>query len=659
MKRMMLLLGLVGLVVVAVAACGQRPAAPEQGAGEPEATTAAASPEATAGEAEEAGTDTEAADVMAFEPAQKGGTLVIGQGQEPDTLYRLGGSMLAGSHILNSIYDGPIEGLDYDYQPVILEALPKIEEAGSGATLEMVTVQAGEHYVDPESQEVVTATAELPDLPQITARFTMKEGLTWDDGTPVTADDSVFAHELACHPDTPQSKFTCDRTASYTKIDDRTVEWKGLPGFTDQTYFVNFYAPLPRHQVGADGTTTMENMEPKALLEDEVFTRKPLSYGPFKVVEWVSGDHITLERNEYYWRKDEGLPLLDSVIHRFIPDPNALLAALKTGEVDVATQDGMDINQFDALEDAKESGEITPHYVVGTVWEHIDFNLSPVDERVPLGACKELRQAIAYGTDRDTMVADIQKGQTQIQNTFVPQEHWAYPPEDQLVTYEYDAATAQQLLDDLGFSETNDQGVRVAAKDIQCTIGTDVAGATKEQTIPAGTPLELTLNTTAGNDMRQATTLLFQQNMKDIGVKVNLDYLPADVVFEDGPDGPVFGRRFDLVEFAWLTGVQPPVSLYYCTEVPSADNSWAGQNATGWCNPEYDRLGKQAENTLERAEALPSYHQAQRLFMEELPVVPLFARVKVMATSPQVVNFRPNATVNSETWNIETWGFQP
>jgi peptide/nickel transport system substrate-binding protein len=65
---------------------------------------------------------------MAFEPAAKGGELVIGQGQEPDTLYLHGGSMLAASHIQNSLYDGPIEGLSYDYQPVILEKLPKIED---------------------------------------------------------------------------------------------------------------------------------------------------------------------------------------------------------------------------------------------------------------------------------------------------------------------------------------------------------------------------------------------------------------------------------------------------------------------------------------------------------------------------------------------------
>ncbi len=180
------------------------------------------------------------------------------------------------------------------------------------------------------------------------------------------------------------------------------------------------------------------------------------------------------------------------------------------------------------------------------------------------------------------MVDEIQKGKTHVQNTFVPQEHWAYPPEDMLITYDFDPDKAMQMLEDLGFTDADGDGYREASEDITCTVTTDLEGTTKDQLIPAGTPLELTLNTTAGNQMRQETTLLFQQNMKDIGVKVNLEYLAANVFFGDGPDGPLFGRRFDLGQFAWLTGVQPPVGLYYCTRDP--------QRGEQLGRPERDRL---------------------------------------------------------------------
>lgn len=658
MRKLFTLIGLLSLLVFLPAACGpgggadeatEEPAVEATEPTEPMTPTEAADMPAT--------DDTMSADVFAFDPAAAGGTLVVGQGQEPDTLYIYGGSMLAGTHVLNSIYDGPIEGLSYDYQAVILEQLPKLENEDGSATLEMVSVEAGAQYVDPETQEVVTATETVADLPQITASFTIRDGVTWQDGTPVTAEDSVFSQTLACHPDTPSSKFTCERTASYTATDERTVQWVGLPGFTDQTYYTNFYTPLARHQTNADGTA-LQDMEPGAILEDETFARSPFSYGPFQVSEWESGDHITLTRNQHYWRSDEGLPFLDSVIHRFIPDSNALLAAVEAGDVDVATQDGLDISQAEALDNAKAAGNVEPWYVTGTVWEHIDFNLRPVDDTiVPIGACTDVRRAIALGTDRGQMVDVIQQGKTSIQNTYVPEEHWAYPSSDMLVTYDYDPEAAMAMLDAVGFTDADGDGVREAQSDITCTVTTDVEGNTVDQVIPAGTPLALSLNTTEGNVMREETTLLFQQNMTDIGVEITLDYLPANVFFADGPDGPLFGRRFDLGEFAWLTGVQPPVALYYCTEVPGEENSWAGQNETGWCNPDYDRVGKQAATTLERDDSLPLYHQAQQIFMDELPVLPLFARVKVMATRPDVVNFSPNATVNSELWNVEAWGF--
>ena len=666
MKRWLTLVALVGVLGLGMAACAQPQSSAPSGGDETTAEGTPAEGEAGATEPGEAMTETaKAGDPLAFEPAQKGGTLVIGQEQEPDTLYRLGGSMLAASHVLNSIYDGPIEGMDYDYQAVILKSLPKLENGG--AVLDKVAVNAGEQYVDSETQEVVTATEKVADLAQLTVTFEMVDGLAWEDGTPVTGEDSVFAQKLTCDPLTPASKYTCERTTSYTATDDKTVVWKGLPGFTDQTYYTNFYAPLPRHHKGADGTP-MSEMKADVILKDEVFTRKPLSYGPFKVDEWVSGEKIVLSRNEHYWRAGEGLPFLDKVVHQFIPESNALLTNLKAGDIDVAL--GLTLEQYDGLLDAEKSGEATPHFIVGTSWEHIDFNLDPTDadKRVPVGACSEVRQAIAHGTDRQNMVDEIQKGKTKVQNTFIPEDHWAYPPQGTTTVYDYDAAKANQLLDDLGFSERVDakpstdpseqfEGYRVAAKDIACTITTDVKGTTKEQKIPKGTKLELTLNTTEGNTLRQQSTLLFQQNMKDIGVLVNLEYLAANIYFEDGPKGPLFGRRFDLAQFGWLTGVQPPVGLYWCSEIPSEENAWAGQNETGWCDPEYDKVSKQADTTLERQKALPLYHDAQRMFTENLPVLPLFARVKVFGTRPDVVNFAPNPTINSETWNIEAWGF--
>jgi len=644
------LAALSGLVGLGLAACGEPRAtsgtAPAVGAGTSSPASGAA------------GSIGQPADPLAFTPAERGGQVIIGLDQEPDSLYRWGSDMLAASHVQNALYDGPIEQMNYDYQPVILDRLPTLENGG--ATIEPVTVQPGEAYVDPETLRLTTASRpkDAPDLPRLTVTFTLVSDLAWEDGTALTAEDSVFAQALACDPSTPASKDLCERTASYAAVDTRTVRWQGVPGYTDRAYSTRFYPPLPRHQPGQGGTP-MAEMPADAILADPVFTRRPLAYGPFKLSEWVEGERIVLRRNERYWRAGEGLPFLDLVEYRFFPEPDALLEALIAGEIDVAL--GLGSEQAEALAAAEKGGQVRSHALEGAAWEHLDFNLDPLDApgRVPLGACRELRQAIAYGTDREEMAESLREDRDAVLPTFLPREHWAFPPEGLLREYDYDPEQAGELLDGLGFvdHDTNPNTPRRAAKAITCTILTEAGGTTKAQVIPEGTELVLTLNTTAGSALREQSALLFQANMQRIGVGVNLAYAPAGELLAKGPDGVLASRRFDLGQLASPVGTAPPVTQFRCSELPGPANAWSGRNHSAWCNPAFDKASWQADTSLERAEALPLYHEAQRLFAEGLPALPLFARTRLSGTQADLVNFSPNPSIASETWNIEAWAY--
>ena len=134
--------------------------------------------------------------------------------------------------------------------------------------------------------------------------------------------------------------------------------------------------------------------------------------------------------------------------------------------------------------------------------------------------------------------------------------------------------------------------------------------------------------------------------------------MPAGVFFDGAPDGAMFTRRFDIGEYSSNFGVGAPVG-WYCTEIPTPENGWAGGNETGWCDPAYDQAGKTAENLIDRQAALPYYHEAQKRFTEGLPTIGLFNRVDVHAAAPNVVNFRPNPTIAWDTWNVAAWGFAP
>lgn len=568
-------------------------------------------------------------------------TLVVCMAQEPDTLYLHGSRMLAARHVQHGIYDGPIDSRSYDYQPVILEKLPSIEDGD--AIVRDVTVRPGEMHVN-EAGALVEAEEQV-ETQQLVVTFRMKDGIRWEDGEPVSAHDSVYSFNLAADPDTPVSKYTVNRTASYEALDDLTARWTGIPGFMDATYFTRFWTPLPEHAMGDLSA---------AEIRESAFARDPLSYGAFTLEEWVAGDHITLKKNPNYFRADEGLPKVDTVIFRFVPDSNDLLARLVAGECDIGTQDGVDVRQSPFLLQAEAHGILKPHFitgsVTGTVWEHVDFNLWPADERVPFGACLDVRQAVAYGTDRQAMVDEVLYGKSRVQHSYIPEEHPMYSAE--IPTYEFDSERAKQILEEAGWRDGDGDGIR-EAHGVTCE---RVNFETKEfetVKIPDGAPLRMTLNTTSGNEMREQVTELFRRDMQNIGVGIELQYLPDYEYFASGPEGPLFGRHFDLGEFAWLTGVEPPGYLYLCDQVPTPENNWSGNNDTGWCDPEYDRATNNAFGTLVKEEQKQFWAEAQRIFAENLPVLPLFAHIKVAATRPEVTGFVVDPTENSEMVHIE------
>ena len=143
----------------------------------------------------------------------------------------------------------------------------------------------------------------------------------------------------------------------------------------------------------------------------------------------------------------------------------------------------------------------------------------------------------------------------------------------------------------------------------------------------------------------------------------------------DGPEGKLFGRRFDLGEFTWSTGVQPRCDLYLSSLVPGTEgetwvsiqdgeertfgiSGWGGQNNPGFANAEYDQACLNALGSLPGQPEYDAAHlEAQAIFAEELPVVPLFLRLKLAATRPDMCNFIMDPTANSEFWNIEEFDY--
>lgn len=574
--------------------------------------------------------------------------LVVCQAAEPDSLYLYSSNMLDGQNVRHAIYEPLYTNLSYDYQAVGLEKLPSLVDGD--ARIQPVEVQAGSTVMDAEGNVVtleagvvvVAADGELVPfdgtpllMNQMQAEFAFKP-LVWSDGTAVSADDSVFSFEVNADTENPfgpvQNVDLLERTAAYEATGPLSVRWTGLPGYVDPTYFLNVWQPLPRHQLG--------DFSAAELLEAEETVRRPLSTGPFVVTAWQPGQFIRVARNPHYYRSVEGLPHLDAVTYRFVPGGSQIVANLISGQCDIATQSGLSLGQAPFLLEAEQNGLVIPHFQSSAVFEHIDFGINSYGDygdgngRPDWFEDVRVRQAIMLCTDRQRMVDEVLFGVGEIVHAYVPTVHPLYP--DDLRIWPYDPAAANVLLDEVGFVDYDGDGVREAGD---------------------GTPFAISYLSTSGAEMRPQIGRLFAENMRNCGLEVTEGYLPASEYFADGPDGPVFSRRFDLAEFAWLTAAQPPCTLWLSENItgPEAEGfgGWGNVNNTGWSHPQFDEPCQLALAALPGTSEYSAAHQnALRLFAEELPILPLFMRVKVSAARPEVQNFSLDPTENSELWNL-------
>lgn len=585
-------------------------------------------------------------------------TLTVCQVGEPESLYLYGGSY-AARNVLEAIYDGPIDQRSFDFQPVILEKLPTLEEGD--AYFQTVAVQAGERVVDITGEPVTLqqGTPVFPDhtcmdatRPECVATFdgstplemermvvswTLRDGVTWSDGKGVTADDSVYSYELACHPDTPSSKYLCDRTHSYAAAGEQVVVWTGLPGYVDDLYALNFFSPLPRHlwekQLGAT---------PADLLSRVESTRQPIGWGPFRVTEWVQGSHITLERNPFYFRAGEGLPRVDRLVFRFAPNPERVVAMLMAGECDLALPGDGAEPLLPFLKEAEGRGLLRLVASGSERWEHLEFGIRPAVtyKRPDFFGDVRVRQAFAHCIDRQAIVDDVTLGLGRVADVYIPPEHPLYAG-DRLTRWTYHPQAGRALLAEVGWADGDGNGVLEAR---------NVAG------IRAGTPFSITLLTIQGDAQQEVVARIIRAHLADCGVQVTVESRPARDFFADGPLGPIFGRQFDLALFTWRNEVEPPCYLYLTEETPD-QGDWGRPNASGFSNAEYDAVCRAARAALPGTFEYRNYHaEAQRIFTEQLPSLPLFWQVRLAVSRLEVEGFVLDPFEESELWNIEEIG---
>jgi len=132
-------------------------------------------------------------------------------------------------------------------------------------------------------------------------------------------------------------------------------------------------------------------------------------------------------------------------------------------------------------------------------------------------------------------------------------------------------------------------------------------------------------------------------------------YKDTGQLFAAGPEGPLFGRNFDLAEFSWKMGSQPFCTYYTTEQIPSSANSWLAVNLTGYSNAEYDAACRNARlSRSDQSSYLESNLQVQSIFANDLPAIPLYFRLEIAVARPDICGFEMNVSARSDLWNIES-----
>lgn len=583
--------------------------------------------------------------------------LSICLGQEPKSLFLYDAVGPAAQGILAAIYDGPFEIQHFNIIPILLEQLPSLSD--ESMRLEPVSVEPASTIVDANGyvntlaegvryrpsgcfrQECaqVYAGDQPAILDQWVIRFQLLPNLSWSDGSPLRADDSVYSYEVAraLYPSALPELLL--RTASYQTVDERTVEWKGVPGYLDTVIGGKFFSPLPRHLWG--------HLSLEELRTAEMTVRRPLGWGAYVIEEWVSGDHITLVKNPYYFRASQGLPHFDHLVFRFVLDGQSALQALLAGECDLMEASIRIELSLQQLEDLESQGKIKVNLLPERAWEIALFGIDSQEETRPdFFADPTVRQAIALCMDRQAVVDRVFLGKTQVARSYLPEDHPLFNPN--LPALDYDPQRASQMLQEFGWVDMDDlpETPRVAQ---------GVAG------VEDGTPLEFEYLVSSEGE-RQAVAEILRASLAQCGIRMVVVPQEAVQYLAPGPEGAVFGRRFTMAQFAWPLSSLPLCGLFLTQEIPGPypdfPKGWGGANASGYSREEFD------QTCLDALYALPEFSgytevnwRAQELFMMDLPAVPLYWHFAVELARPDLCGMAEAGVARTSLTLIEQLNF--
>ena len=459
----------------------------------------------------------------------------------------------------------------------------------------------------------------------------LKQGVTWHDGKPFTADDVIFNWEYAKNPATATTTNGSYKDVVVEKVDQFTVKVifdKPTPFWADA--FVGTRGMIIPKHLFADFTGDKSRDAPANL--------KPVGTGPYKFKDFKPGDMVAGEINMNYHQPNR--PYFDSIEMKGGGDAvSAARAVLQTGEFDFAWNMKVEDEILLRLEKGgKGRIVISP----GGNIEHIQVNSTDPSKEVdgeraslktkhPLLSDVAVRQALALLIDKDSVEKFIYGRTGQATANFVNN------PErfrSKTTKYEFSVDKANDILEKAGWKKGAD-GIR--AKD--------------------GLKLKFLFQTSI-NQPRQKTQAIVKQACQKAGIEIEVKAVTASVFFSSDVANPDTYTKFfcDLQMYTTtMTQPDPEVFLrqFLSNEAATKENKWQGLNITRWQNKEYDEIHKAASVELDPLKRATMLVKLNELAVNNQVVIPVVARPSVAALGSKLV--AQMSGWDNNTWDIQDW----
>jgi peptide/nickel transport system substrate-binding protein len=525
-------------------------------------------------------------------------TLVIGMTQYPATLNPNIESMLAKTYVL-AMANRPMTLVDTSWNRfcALCETLPTLENA----------------LAKPET---------LPNgKTGVAVTYTINRNAKWGDGTPVTTRDVAFTIEVGKHPASGVANGEQYRRILKLDIKDDKTFTLHMDRLTYDYNALDSFNLLPEHIERKNFADPKEYRTRTAFDTDTI--NPGLYFGPYRVTEKQVGTRIVLEPNPS-WRGKK--PAFNRIVVQIIENTAAMEANLLSGSIHyIAGELGLSLDQGIAF--AKRHGEkFDVTFKPGLVYEHLDLNL-----KNPILKDLRVRRALILALDRQAITDKLFEGRQPVADSFVNPLDWIHSKDSP--KYSRDLARAGALLDKAGWTKKGTDGIRTNEK---------------------GERLSLELMTTAGNRSRELVQQVLQSQWREAGIDIRIRNEPARVFFGE----TVTKRKFTgMAMFAWLSAPESvPRLMLHSEHITSANNNWSGQNYTSYSNPEVDKLLDSIETELDKEKRRVLWARLQKIYAEDLPVIPLFFRADPFIVPKWLSGIAPTGHQDPTTYWVENWG---